>query len=313
MKYKSFITKSAALALTLAFVTSTIVCGATTAKSSPVTTTTESTETTTNSAFNGNKGGEKDLKEKPNGDMQPPADGEEPPEKPDGDNAPEPPTGDDMSERPTGEEPPTGENGIPEKPENDTKAEKPTETTTASTSSSFTDITDKYSWASEAINSLYKAGIVSGTGNNQYSPAATIKRGDFVIMVVKLLGLTSDSANTNDFSDVAKGSYYESAITTAKNLGIITETGTFRPNEAITREEAIDILYRALKLKGLVTNDSTDISSFSDCSSLSDTSKKAIATLSSMKIISGYNGKFNPASTLTRAEVAVVLHNSPTE
>lgn len=306
MKHKSFIAKSTALVLALAFATSTIVCGATTTKSSTSTTTTESTETTTGSVPNDGKGG-------PNGNMQPPADGEEPPEKPDGDNAPEPPTGDNMSEKPTGEEPPTGENGIPEKPENDTKAEKPTETTTTNTTVSFTDITDKYSWASDAINALYKAGIVSGTGNNQYSPSATIKRGDFIIMVVKLLGLTSDSTTANSFTDVAKGSYYESAITTAKNIGIITETGTFRPNEAITREEAIDILYRALKLKGLVANDLTDVSSFTDCSNLSDDSKKAIATLSSMKIISGYNGKFNPTSTLTRAEVAVVLNNSPTK
>ena len=297
MKHKSFIAKSTALVLALAFATTTIVCGATTTKSSTSTTTTESTETTTGSAPNDGKGG-------PNGNMQPPANGEEPPEKPDGDN---------MPEKPTGEEPPTGENGMPEKPENDTKTKKTTETTTANTAISFTDITDKYSWASEAINALYKAGIVSGTGNNQYSPAATIKRGDFVVMVVKLLSLTSESTIANSFTDVAKGSYYESAITTAKNLGIITETGTFRPNEAITREEAIDILYRALKLKGLITNDLTDVSSFTDCSNLSDDSKKAIATLSSMKIISGYNGKFNPASTLTRAEVAVVLNNSPTK
>lgn len=297
MKHKSFIAKSTALVLALAFATTTIVCGATTTKSSTSTTTTESTETTTGSAPNDGKGG-------PNGNMQPPANGEEPPEKPDGDN---------MPEKPTGEEPPTGENGMPEKPENDTKTKKTTETTTANTAISFTDITDKYSWASEAINALYKAGIVSGTGNNQYSPAATIKRGDFVVMVVKLLSLTSESTIANSFTDVAKGSYYESAITTAKNLGIITETGTFRPNEAITREEAIDILYRALKLKGLITNDLTDVSSFTDCSNLSDDSKKAIATLSSMKIISGYNGKFNPLSTLTRAEVAVVLNNSPTK
>lgn len=281
MKHKSFIAKSTALVLALAFATSTIVCGATTTKSSTSTTTTASTETTTGSVPNDGKGG-------PNGNMQLPADGEEPPEKPDGDNAPEPPTGDNMSE-------------------------KPTETTTTNTTVSFTDITDKYSWASDAINSLYKAGIVSGTGNNQYSPSATIKRGDFIIMVVKLLGLTSDSTTANSFTDVAKGSYYESAITTAKNIGIITETGTFRPNEAITREEAIDILYRALKLKGLVANDLTDVSSFTDCSNLGDDSKKAIATLSSMKIISGYNGKFNPTSTLTRAEVAVVLNNSPTK
>ena len=297
MKHKSFIAKSTALVLALAFATTTIVCGATTTKSSTSTTTTESTETTTGSAPNDGKGG-------PNGNMQPPANGEEPPEKPDGDN---------MPEKPTGEEPPTGENGMPEKPENDTKTKKTTETTTANTAISFTDITDKYSWASEAINALYKAGIVSGTGNNQYSPAATIKRGDFVVMVVKLLSLTSESTIANSFTDVAKGSYYESAITTAKNLGIITETGTFRPNEAITREEAIDILYRALKLKGLITNDLTDVSSFTDCSNLSDDSKKAIATLSSMKIISGYNGKFNPLSTLKRAEVAVVLNNSPTK
>lgn len=306
MKHKSFIAKSTALVLALAFATTTIVCGATTTKSSTSTTTTESTETTTGSVPDNGKGG-------PNGNMQPPADGEEPPEKPDGDNAPEPPTGDNIPEKPIGEEPPTGENGMPEKPENDAKAEKPTETTTANATGSFTDITDKYSWASEAINALYKAGIVSGTGNNQYSPAATIKRGDFVIMVIKLLGLTSESTTANSFTDVAKGSYYESAITTAKNLGIITETGTFRPNEAITREEAIDILYRALKLKGLITSDLTDVSSFTDCSNLNDDSKKAIATLSSMKIISGYNGKFNPTSTLTRAEVAVVLNNSPTK
>ena len=46
-------------------------------------------------------------------------------------------------------------------------------------------------------------------------------------------------AETNGYTDVAAGSWYNNAVSTLSNMGIIGgyEDGTFRPNASITRAE----------------------------------------------------------------------------
>lgn len=90
------------------------------------------------------------------------------------------------------------------------------------------------------------------------------------------------------------------------------EDGTIRPNGHITRAEAATVFFRLLTDKARDAN-LTDRSPYPDVSA-GDWCNKAIATLSRMGILSGYeDGSFRPNATVTRAEFAAMAARFDTE
>jgi hypothetical protein len=176
-------------------------------------------------------------------------------------------------------------------------------------SSYFNDVTSSYSWASTSIDYLFEQGVVTGTGGSNYSPAQNMIRGDFMLMLYRALDLSSSSKS--NFSDVPAGSYYYTAIATAKALGIAKGyDDLFMPNAPITREDAMVLVARALKVDGrtLTTGSISDLSNYKDKGSVSDYAVSSVATLVKAGIITGSNSYLYPKSNVTRAEMAVILY-----
>lgn len=176
-------------------------------------------------------------------------------------------------------------------------------------SSYFNDVTSSYSWASASIDYLFEKGVVTGTGSNNYSPAQNMIRGDFMLMLYRALDLSASSKS--NFSDVPAGSYYYTAIATAKALGIAKGyDDLFMPNAPITREDAMVLVARALKADGktLTTGSISDLNNFKDKGSVSDYAVSSVATLVKAGIVTGSNSYLNPKSYVTRAEMAVILY-----
>ncbi|WP_019230417.1 S-layer homology domain-containing protein [Sedimentibacter sp. B4] len=176
-------------------------------------------------------------------------------------------------------------------------------------SSYFNDVTSSYSWASASIDYLFEKGVVTGTGGNNYSPAQNMIRGDFMLMLYRALDLSASSKS--NFSDVPAGSYYYTAIATAKALGIAKGyDDLFMPNAPITREDAMVLVARALKADGktLTTGSISDLNNFKDKGSVSDYAVSSVATLVKAGIVTGSNSYLNPKSYVTRAEMAVILY-----
>ena len=179
---------------------------------------------------------------------------------------------------------------------------------TVSDTQPFSDVRKNYSWASDAIEYLYDEGVVAGTGNGGFSPQKSISRGDFVLMICRAFDLSSNTLS--NFSDVDSGSYYYDAIATAKSLGIAKGSGNrFYPNAALTREDAMVILSRALSVTGrtLAAGKETGLSDFSDGNKVSDYAASAVSALVKAGIITGSNGALHPQSSITRAEMSVIL------
>lgn len=173
----------------------------------------------------------------------------------------------------------------------------------------FTDIGAVYDWAAAAIDRLYENGIVNGIGASQYSPGTIMTRGDFMLMLYRAMGY-SGSTKSN-FSDVPKGSYYYDAIAIAKDLGIAKGSNNkFSPDSPLIRQDAIVFVYRALTLTGvqLTPGSGSDIAGFTDKGKVSKYALTAVQTLVKAGLIKGSGNKLNPASTLSRAEMAVVLY-----
>ncbi|BCG60773.1 S-layer homology domain-containing protein [Paenibacillus sp. URB8-2] len=173
----------------------------------------------------------------------------------------------------------------------------------------FRDIKN-YGWAKKQIEVLSSKGIISGTGAEIYSPAANITRADFMMLLVKTLGLTAD-VNGN-FGDVKEGDYYYNAVGIAKKLGIATGSGNnlFNPKAAISRQDMMVLTEKALRMvkKISATGSSSDLDKYSDKSVISGYAANSIAALVKEGLIVGSKSGINPAGNTTRAEAAVFLY-----
>ncbi len=179
-----------------------------------------------------------------------------------------------------------------------------------SSSEYFTDVTNSLSWAMDEIDYLYEEGVISGTSSTLYSPNSSITRGDFILMLYRAFKLTSSSATSN-FTDVKTGSYYYAAIAAAKALGIAKGSdGEFRPGQPLTRQDAMVLIMRTLTVSdvSLTSGKESDLTAFSDKSSLSAYAVTSAATLIRAKVIEGSNAKLNPLGYLTRAQMAVIVY-----
>ena len=185
----------------------------------------------------------------------------------------------------------------------------------APTTSRFSDMSG-YSWAIPAVEFLAEYGITTGSGNGStYSPLSKMTRGDYILMLCRSFGFTS--TQTSSFSDVPTNSYYASALAAAKTLGIATadSSGKFYPTQAVTREDAMVLLYRALKAanRGVADASDTVLARFPDSASVSASARTAVATMVQAGVIQGNGqGQLNPKGTLTRAEMATILYRAVT-
>lgn len=174
------------------------------------------------------------------------------------------------------------------------------------TKEAFTDLAD-FDWAKDSIYTLKNKGIISGVTNTEFAPANNIKRGDFILILTRMLNIKDTF--TDNFADVPADSYYYNAIGSAKAAGIAGGDGTnFMPEESITRQDLITLSFRAFLAKGYIkeTDDLTVLDGFADRGEISDYAASAMASMVRSGIIMGSDGKVNPTGFATRAEVAVM-------
>ena len=185
-------------------------------------------------------------------------------------------------------------------------ATTPGTTTQPSTTETFTDL-ENHAWAKDAIYTLKNKGIISGVSDTEFAPANNIKRGDFILILTRMLSV--NDTFTENFADVPESAYYYNAVGSAKAAGIAQGSGeNFMPENSITRQDLITLAYRAFLAKGYITEttDLTSLDTFGDKDSISDYAKTSMASMVKAGIIQGADGNVNPQGNATRAEVAVM-------
>jgi len=101
-------------------------------------------------------------------------------------------------------------------------------------------------WSNQQIATMQRAGIVQGDfGVGTFRPGDSITRGEFATIAMRFDRLTPDA--THNFSDVS-GHWAETSIASAVQRGWIVgyPDGTFRPDQQITRVEAMTLINRVL-------------------------------------------------------------------
>jgi hypothetical protein len=167
-------------------------------------------------------------------------------------------------------------------------------------------------WAKEAVHSLASRLVVNGVDDTSYLPDAAITRAQFAALIVRALGL-AEAGTTSPYSDVADGEWYTAAVAKAKEYGLIDgyENGTFRPSQTITREEAMAILARAIKVTGMPVQANTDaqtiLAMFADHADISEWAKSSAALVVTGGLVHGNGQSLMPKQEITRAESAAIL------
>jgi len=182
-------------------------------------------------------------------------------------------------------------------------------TTSAGTDLSFSDVA-KNSWYYDAVDYVSNKGLFQGTSITTFSPMAPMTRAMFVTVLYRLSGEIY-SSTTAKFSDVESGSWYADAVTWASEKGIVNGygNGTFRPLNAVTREQMALIMFNYLKCIGEGPQGAWMINlNYPDKSAISDWAFEAVTYCTMRGLLSGRsNGNFDPQGTANRAEVATVM------
>ncbi len=173
----------------------------------------------------------------------------------------------------------------------------------------FSDVKKNIFWAVEAIDYLYDGGILLGDGTGYYNPQASISRGDFMMMLSRAFDIDGDFED--NFSDVEEDDYYYEAVGAAKKLGITKgSNGRFNPRSALSRQDAMVLILRALDVADieLEDGDDDDLIPFKDKDKVPEYAREAFRALVQAGIIEGSGKYLNPSSSVSRAEIAVILH-----
>ena len=119
-----------------------------------------------------------------------------------------------------------------------------------------------------------------------------------------------NEGTSSGFTDVKSNDYFAKAVTWGKNHKIVSGTSstTYSPNQNVTKEQFVLMLYNYAKYKEKNLTASGDLNKFTDGNDVSTYAKTAMKWAIGNKIVSGNNGKLNPKSTTTRAELCVMIN-----
>lgn len=168
-------------------------------------------------------------------------------------------------------------------------------------------------WAESAVSDLGSRLVINGMSDGLFHPEAAVTRVQYAEMLVRALGLTGQ-AGAPGYKDVQESDWFAEAVSLARKYGLMKGgmDGLFRPEETITREEAVTVLARAMKLTGLKTDSAGAdgdfvLVDFGDSAQISGWARQAVATVVLSGLAAGADGMFRPQSDLKRAEAATLV------
>ncbi len=177
----------------------------------------------------------------------------------------------------------------------------------------FADMTEH--WAHSAAIEMADAGIMTYAEENGapvFRPEETVKREEFLVMVMKVFGakdLSGDAATGFSDNDEITPEY-RGYVRAARRGGIVRgteENGAFlfRPGEAITRAET------AVMLNNIIGAEvPLQVSLFSDNDAIPAWAQSALYALNDIGILRGTGaGSASPYASITRAQAAQILSN----
>ena len=153
-----------------------------------------------------------------------------------------------------------------------------------------------------------------GVSGGKFLPDGSTTRAQLVTILWRLEG-SPETTGAVRFGDTAGGAWYTEAVRWAAGCGVVKgyDNGSFGPNDAVTREQMVTILYRYAQYKGydVSIGEDTNILSFNDALTVSGYSIPAMQWACGSGMMTGARRDggmaLAPRDTTTRAQTATLL------
>ena len=168
---------------------------------------------------------------------------------------------------------------------------------------SFADVAAS-DWFDKAVSFVTSHQLFNGVSDENFA----MTRGMLVTVLYRL-----EEAAAQDivsFPDVEAGNWYSQAIVWAAETDIVTgfEDGKFYPDENISRQQLVTILYRYAQHIGLEVSQAAGLNQYTDNAQVDAYAKEAMEWAVAAGLIQGTpEGLLAPNAFATRAETAVIL------
>ncbi len=167
----------------------------------------------------------------------------------------------------------------------------------------------KNDWYHDAVYDVHKKGLMKGTAKRIFSPSIGTTRG---MIITTLFRLSRESKIDDDhkFLDVKEGMWYTDAVKWGTKKGIILgyNEEQFGPDDIITREQLVAMIYRYSRYKEYYTEDRMNLTVFNDDKDIYDYARIPFKWTVSTGLIKGVgNDLLAPKRGTTRAELAMLL------
>lgn len=136
-----------------------------------------------------------------------------------------------------------------------------------------------------------------------------VTRGELAQAMWNLAG--QPEAQGPAFADVSAEREDRAAIAWAASAGLMVGTGpdTFSPEGVLTRQQAVTVLWRFAQTQGLDTaGDPAALSAYADAAAVGDYARTALPWACGAGLVVGANGNLLPDQTVTREQLATILH-----
>ena len=187
--------------------------------------------------------------------------------------------------------------------EDDSKATN-TYTITVTVSDKFYDV-DEDKWYYEEVMEAAGLGWINGS-NGYFKPEDSMKRGDFALIIARIMGYDETQYRDSAFPDVDSDMYYSAAIAFCADKGLIGgDGGNFYAERFITREEMAKIICNAAGVDQVTNPEKL----YADDDTIAEWAKGYVYGCQAAGIMMGNEeaNTFDARSNATRAEAAAVL------
>ena len=178
----------------------------------------------------------------------------------------------------------------------------------AASISDFKDV-DTKAWYAEAVTAAVDNGLLYGKSKTQLDPNGLLTRAEMAAITNRSFGCYK-AADISAYKDVAKSKWYYKDVALAVQMGTYNgvSSTSMQPDRAITRQEAIAVVARALQLN-LDDYAKTDLSKFADAKEVSEWALPYMKAMVAAGYVHGRTQGLVPQANITRAEFAQLYFN----
>ena len=178
----------------------------------------------------------------------------------------------------------------------------------AASISDFKDV-DTKAWYAEAVSAAVDNGLLYGKSKTQLDPNGLLTRAEMAAITNRSFGCYK-AVDISAYKDVLKNKWYYNDIALATQMGTYNgvSASSMQPDRAITRQEAIAVVARALQLN-LDDYAKTDLSKFADAKDVSTWALPYMRAMVAAGYVHGRTQGLVPQANITRAEFAQLYFN----